>query len=119
MNQGDMLAALTLHGRKNRRDALEQRQQANTAISQADAYANEHLGDDMKEKRSQIRGEGQRQAQVHLDAAQVHDDRAACAEGGYLLHRNGVEARDPHYAIEHQGLIACAGEHGVLTQEPM
>jgi hypothetical protein len=117
MDHTETMAALSVHGRRNRTEAETHRRQAAETKTNAEAYAAQHVGDAMAGKRAQIMAEAESTSQSHLETAKLHDDRASAAEKGYLLHRSGVECRDPHYAMEHQSLIAAAGRHGLLVDQ--
>jgi len=117
MNHGETVAALELHGRKNRQEAELQRQYANDAMIGAHEYASKHAGDDMAQRRERILAEGEAKASEHKARAARADERARTAERGFLLHGD-VECRDSGYCMGHQRLIAAAGHHGLLAGEP-
>jgi hypothetical protein len=117
VNHQETLAALTIHGRRNRNDAANERSLAATAKADAAVYASQHLGEAMAAKRADIIAEGERTAAEHLGQARRHDERAAMAEAGFLLHGD-IEMRDPSYAMGNQPLISAASKHGLMRGQP-
>jgi hypothetical protein len=113
------LSAIEIHARRSRTRAVEARREADQIEADARDFVAKMHGPAMEPHRQTVLANASQKAAAKRQEALDHDARGRTGEAGYCLHRPGVEARNPHYAMEHQELVAAASKHGLLRSEPV
>jgi hypothetical protein len=115
MNHAEALAAIEVHGRRNRAEADKAITEADKARDEGEARAALFVH---KEHAESVRAAAEKEALGHEARAARHTQRAETAEAGFLLH--GKEERgDCAYCMKHKEVIGGAARHGLMRDQPV
>jgi hypothetical protein len=113
MNQAEFITAIEIFGRQQTNEAARLRLAANQVRTDAETYAQQHVGAAMQSTRERIIADAEATAQDCLAEAEQCERRAEVAGRGYMP-VDDADTRNPAYSMGHQKLITAAGKLGLL-----